>query len=173
MNNNLAQILNVMSEKDQKMRRRARKTGIWNDQLDKINTRKLKGIIKKYGWPISSLVGKKASRNAWLITQHADHDVKFQKRILNLLEKIYNQNPLEIDRRHIAFLRDRVLVNEGKHQVFGTQFHTNSNGVFGLRPIKNIKKIDTLRKDYGLPPLRVYLDLTPQPLSPNRKVRKG
>ncbi len=151
--------MNIMARKDQKVRKHAMKTGILDKRLDKENTRKLKKIIQKYGWPTIGLVGKKASRNAWLISQHADGNVKFQKEVLKLLKKIYNKNLLEIDKSNIAFLEDRILLNERKRQIFGTQFYTNKNGVFGLWPIKNIKIIETLRKEYGLPPLRVYLNL--------------
>lgn len=159
MNKSLAKILNSIADKDQRMRKQAIKIGIWDKKIDKENTKKLKSIIKKHGWPTIGFVGKKASRNAWLIAQHADHDARFQKAILILIKKVYNKNPLEINKSNIAFLEDRILFNEKKRQIFGTQFYTNKEGVFGLWPVKNIKNIDKLRKKYGLPPLRDYLKM--------------
>ncbi len=47
-------------------------------------------------------------------------------------------------------------MNEKKYQIFGTQFYTNKKGVFGLRPIRNIKNIDKRRKKYNLPPFSEY-----------------
>lgn len=159
MNKNLAKTLNLMAQKDQVMRKRVTKTGVFDNKIDKENTAKLKIIIQKYGWPTIGLIGKKASRNAWLIAQHADHDARFQKSVLKLLKRIYDKNPLEIDKSNIAFLEDRILFNEEKRQIFGTQFYTNKDGVFGLWPVKNIKSIDKLRKEYNLPLLRVYLKM--------------
>jgi len=55
------------------------------------------------------LVGKKASQGAWLIAQHADHDLKFQKKCLKLLaEKLKIK---KVEPRNFAYLTDRVLVN--------------------------------------------------------------
>src|SRR3972149_4787486 len=159
MNRKLAKIINKMAIIDQKMRREAAKTGIWDKQNDKKNTLKIKEIIKKFGWPTINLVGKKASHNAWLLVQHADHDIKFQKKCLKLMENIYKINPNLINKTNIAYLKDRVLVNEGNKQLFGTQFYTNKKGIFGPRPIKDIKNLDKRRKEYNLPPFSEYKKL--------------
>ncbi len=159
MNKNLAKIINKMAVIDQKMRRRAMKTGIWDKRIDKQNTLKMRRIVKKYGWPMINMAGKKASKNAWLLIQHADHNLRFQKYCLNLMEKIYKKNPEEILKANIAYLKDRVLVNEGKKQVFGTQFYTNKKGIFGSRLIKDIKNVDKRRKKYGLPSFDKYKKL--------------
>lgn len=159
MNKNLTKIINRMAVIDQKIRRKAMKTGIWDKKIDKKNTLEMREIIKKYGWPIINLVGKKASKNAWLLVQHADHDVKFQKKCLKLMEDIYKRNSNFINKTNIAYLRDRILVNEGKKQLFGTQFYTNKKGIFGVRPIKDIKNLDKKRKKYGLPPFSEYKKL--------------
>lgn len=135
------------------------KTGIWNKKIDKKNTLKIKKIIKRYSWPTINLVGEKASKNAWLLVQHADHDVKFQKKCLKLMEDIYKRNQNFINRTNIAYLRDRILVSEGKKQLFGTQFYANKKGVFGPRPIKDIKNLDERRKQYGLTPFSEYKKL--------------
>jgi len=172
MNKNLAKALNLMTQKDQKMRKSATKTGVFSSELDKENAIKLKKIIKKYGWPTIGLVGKKSSRNAWLIAQHADHDLLFQKKVLKLLKEIYYKNNLEIDKSNIAFLEDRILIKEGKRQIFGTQFYTNKKGIFGPRPVRDIKNIDKLRKEYKLPPFKDYLKLAKsykQPAFKNKK----
>ncbi|KKR55674.1 MAG: hypothetical protein UT92_C0001G0017 [Candidatus Curtissbacteria bacterium GW2011_GWA1_40_24] len=159
MNKNLAKILNEMAVIDQKMRRNAMKTGIWDKTIDRKNTLKIKEIIKKFGWPTINLVGKKASRNAWLLVQHTNHDVKFQRKCLKLIENIYKINPNLINKTNIAYLKDRVLINKGNQQLFGTQFYTNKEGIFGPRPIKDIKNLDKRRKEYHLPPFSEYKKL--------------
>lgn len=155
INKILAAAINSMTVQDQKMRRNANKTGIWDPAisvLDKQNTTKLKAIIKQYGWPTISTVGKKTSFNAWLLAQHADHDLQFQKRVLKTLENIYKKNSKDINPANIAFLTDRIRVAERKKQLFGTQFYCNKGGIFGPRPILNIKGMEKRRKEYGMRP---------------------
>src|SRR3989344_5778883 len=77
----LSKILNQMAEQDQKFIKRVRETLVFDDIVQRANTERLKEIIEKSGWPSIDLVGKKASRNAGLIIQHADHDVRFQNTI--------------------------------------------------------------------------------------------
>lgn len=66
-----------MAQRDQRMRI----GGTWNKNVDIENTKKLRAIINKYGWPDANLVGVEASHLAWLIAQHSDHDIKFQKNV--------------------------------------------------------------------------------------------
>ncbi len=128
--------------------------------VDKRHTTELKGIINEYGWPTISLVGKKASFNAWLLAQHADHDQKFQEMVLKLLKKINKEGEgKDINRANIAYLTDRLLVNQKKKQQFGTQFDFKKGGRLVLHPIKNLKVIDKLRKDYNLPPLKDFIKM--------------
>ena len=42
-------------------------------------------------------------------------------------------------------LVDRMLIFEGKEQLYGTQFRTNKDFSYELYPIKDIKEVD-LRK---------------------------
>lgn len=156
MNKKLAQKISRMAKKDQNMRKSAYKTGKWNTNIDRKNTEHIKQIIKKYGWPTIFLVGKKASNYAWLLVQHADHDVAFQKKCLKLIEKSYKNNQKSINPANIAYLTDRVLVNESKRQIFGTQFYHNRSGNFVPRPIRDAKNLEENRAKYGLIPFREY-----------------
>jgi len=153
MNKILANKINKLAIIDQRMRRQARKIGRYDQSIDRANTLVLKKIINTYGWPTISMVGKRPSMNAWLIVQHADHDIRFQKKVLNNFKKIYTENPQDIDIRNIAYLSDRILVKEKKRQIFGTQFHWNKKGQLVSFPISNRKDVDRLRDNYNLPPL--------------------
>jgi hypothetical protein len=157
MNKKLAQEILQMVREDQTMRRRAYKTGEWDIDLDRKHTEQLKMIIRKHDWPTILLVGKKASWGAWLLAQHADHDVNFQKKCLNLLKKAYKDNPKSVDKANIAYLMDRILVNEDKKQLFGTQFYLNHKGKSVPRPIQRIKELNQRRKEYGLDSFEKYL----------------
>jgi len=157
MNKLLAKELKKMAAEDRAMRKRAAKTGIWQIEIDRKNTKELKKIISKHGWPTISMVGKRASFCAWLLAQHADHDKRFQKRALKLLKKIYSKNRKDIDPMNVAFLTDRILVGNGKKQIFGTQFYADKSGTLKPRPIKNRRGLDGRRKKYGIPPFKEYL----------------
>ncbi len=158
---NIVRKLDRMVSLDQKMRRQAEETGFWGrniGDIDKKNTKELKKIVEKYGWPTVALVGKKASRQAWLIVQHAGHDIIFQKKALDLMKKIYINNPKNIDKQNIAFLRDRVLINQKRKQLYGTQFYIDKKGRLAPYLIASRDKLDKRRREYNLPPFENYLD---------------
>ncbi|MFH1170735.1 MAG: DUF6624 domain-containing protein [Candidatus Vogelbacteria bacterium] len=122
--------------------------------LDRKHTNKVKKIIDKYGWPGKSLVGKQGAHGAWLLVQHATHDVDFQKNCLKLLKKAVKINQAE--RKHIAFLTDRILILQKKKQIFGTQFRRNKDNQLESFPIKDEGKIDLMREKMGLESLSKY-----------------
>lgn len=143
------QILRIV-KRDQEMRR-THKT--WNPIVDHKHTRILKAIIKKHGWPDKNLVGKDGAEWAWLIAQHADHDVSFQKECLRLMRVKFREGT--VDPQHVAYFTDRVLVNSGRPQRYGTQFYLK-NGQLVPRPIKDKKRIEKQRKKFCLGPLTQY-----------------
>ena len=122
------------------------------------NTKELKNIVKEHGWPTVSLVGKKASYNAWLIAQHSNNDRAFQRKARGMLIKINKSDPGEINKAHIAYLMDRLLIAQGKPQKFGTQFKFNKKGELKVRQVKNRRGVDALRNKYNLPPLKDFID---------------
>jgi hypothetical protein len=50
---------------------------------------------------------------------------------------------------HLAYLEDRVRVNAGQPQLYGTQF-TVTDGQFGPRPIESPQRLDERRAAAGL-----------------------
>ena len=117
----------------------------------------LKKIISDIGWPTIDLVGEEASSAAWIICQHADHDLAFQKYCLDLMRPFVAKN--KIDRKEYAYLVDRVLINEGKPQLFGTQMvdvkdWPTEEPVF--KPIANREQLEHLRAIAGMEPFSVY-----------------
>lgn len=119
----------------------------------------LKQLIASHGWPTESWVGRGAAEAAWLVAQHADFDVPFQRKVLQMMKKEIRRRPLSLSRWHIAYLTDRVLVNSGRKQVFGTQFCSDNEGKMVPRPIRNERTVDGRRARYGLPPIKYYARL--------------
>lgn len=167
MNQKLKNKLLEMAEEDQRMRERARDSGKWSQKIDVKNTEKLKKIIQKHGWPTISLVGKEGANAAWLITQHADHNIEFQKSCLALLKKAVKQG--EASPSDLAYLQDRVLVNTGKKQVYGTQFQQKDDKLVPY-PIVEPKNLDKRRREMNLSPFEEYRKQISQDY---KKFRKG
>lgn len=120
--------------------------------VDQENTLKLKRIIEAHGWPDASKVGKEGALAAWLTAQHADLDSAFQRRCLELMERSPKG---AVPRSHIAYLTDRVAVNEGRPQRYGTQF-TLVDGKMVPQPIENLDELDERRADMGLQSMAEY-----------------
>lgn len=123
--------------------------------IDKKHTKRMENIIKQFGWPNKNLVGKQGSRAAWLLIQHADHDVAFQKKCLSLLKEAVNKG--EAEKKNLAYLTDRVLVHENKKQIYGTQFQRNKKGIFVPFPIARLQELAKRRKAMDLEPFSVYI----------------
>lgn len=123
-------------------------------KINKVHTNLMKKIIFQYGWPGKNLVNEDGTQGAWLLVQHSDHDLKFQKKCLSLIKDAANKGEIELS--YVAYLTDRVLKNSNKSQLFGTQFYLNKNKIFTHWPIRDKKNLNKRRKIYGLPPLKEY-----------------
>lgn len=113
------------------------------------STLRIKEIINQYGWPGNSLVGEVGAHAAWLLVQHADMDPVFQEKCLDLLEKAYRNG--EASGQNYAFLYDRVMVNKGEKQLFGTQIYLNpKTNEYQFRPIEDEANLNKRRAEVGL-----------------------
>lgn len=151
----IAAELQSMAAVDQDMRERSQTEGYWDETVDSTHTARMKEIVAEIGWPTISKVGKTASDKAWLLVQHADHDVAFQIQCLELMKAA---PATEVDPTNIAFLEDRVLVNQGKEQIYGTQF-TEVDGKYIPQPIEDEENVDARRAEVGMEPLSEYAKL--------------
>ncbi len=79
-------------------------------EIDAKHNLRLKKIISTYGWPGIHLVGVKGAMGIWLLVQHQDHDVEFQKRCLALLKEAVGKQDAQY--HEYAYLLDRVRKNE-------------------------------------------------------------
>lgn len=114
----------------------------------------IKDIADKYGFPGYDLVGKESSNNYWLLVQHSDFNVPFQMRILKLMKpKVDKKNA---SGQNYAYLIDRINLNRGKPQVYGTQIIMGENGTT-LKPCIDTVHLDRRRLSVGLKPEKEYL----------------
>lgn len=120
------------------------------DETDIANTRWLAGVVHELGWPTAAKVGPEASRAAWLLVQHSDHDLAFQQRCLSLMVAE------GADAAQVALLTDRVRVALGQPQVYGTQCRATEQGWVPF-PIEDEADVDSRRAAAGLPAIAEYL----------------
>lgn len=145
--------------RDQEMRARDMAgEEVWDDSVEIDDTIAMKHIIAVIGWPTISKVGKEASEAAWLLVQHADLDPVFQQQCLDLMRALPETEVARID---FAKLEDRVRVNTGRKQLYGTQFAeaVDDSGMatsYEPRPIEDIEHLDERRAALGLEPFTEY-----------------
>lgn len=119
---------------------------------DSINLVKVKKIIDTYGWPGPEEVGKKGSTTIFLVIQHADSLTQVTN--LPLMREAVKQKKAAPE--HLALLEDRVLIKQGKPQIYGSQVKTNAAGKNEFYPILDEKNVNARRASAGLEPLEKY-----------------
>ncbi len=120
-------------------------------KVDRANLEHLRNVIASDGLPTLPMVGTRGMNAFWILVQHADGDVALQDRVLKALSN--NSQGLPPDQ--IALLTDRVLINQGKAQRYGSQFH-RVNGAFVLDPVEDEAHLAERRDAVGLMPLSAY-----------------
>lgn len=154
-----------MEIKDQQIRNELVKSG-WKNaskelleqlhQIDQSNTDRLKDIIKEHSWLTKQLVGVEGVGAAFLIIQHSP-DTAFKEEMLPYLEQSYLRNE-GISGQQLALLTDRILIAQGKAQIYGTQADL-SKGKVVFSPIEDEANVDKRRKKMNMPPLEFYRKL--------------
>jgi len=131
----------------------------FKDSVFTANKNQLEKIYKKYGFLGFDKVGKDGSNDFWLLIQHLDKYPEFQQEVLGSMQKEVkkrNANP-----ENYAFLYDRIKVNAGEKQLFGTQVTYEVQATVSAIPKNGLSDpdhVDALRKEYNLEPLKEYLN---------------
>jgi len=146
--------LATMFATDQAMRKTWLAGAPWDDTIDRKHTARMKEIIAQIGWPRISTFGEDACTHAWLLVQHADHDVAFQRECLVLMEALPAE---EVRPSNLAFLTDRVLMNEGMPQIYGSQLRKNAEGKYEPYDLEEPEGVDARRRAMGLEVLAEYV----------------
>jgi hypothetical protein len=109
--------------------------------IDGVNNPRIKKIINDFGYPTQKLIGKQAMDSFYILVQHQDFDLELQKECLK---------NCDFQPKYMAHLTDRVLVNSGKKQIYGTQYHRDKKLNSVPWPIEDIKNLEKRRKSTGL-----------------------
>ena len=106
----------------------------------------LERLINQYGWPTFSNVGKFVGI-AFFTIQHAELEI--QKKYLPIITEAYNQNEAHFN--WVAMLTDRILLLEGKPQIYGSQGIWNPMlNKYVMYEIENPESVNDLRAKYKL-----------------------
>ncbi|CAL9587769.1 hypothetical protein SUDANB106_05177 [Streptomyces sp. enrichment culture] len=122
-------------------------------QTDIDNAQVLDAIVARHGWPGRARVGEDGCQAAVLIALHADHDRNLQSRLLHSLHQAATRG--EATRAQWAHLQDRLLVNVGRPQLYGTQYAYRpapDGGRLELLPVHELESLDHRRDQVVLPP---------------------
>lgn len=123
--------------------------------VDRINTAKLVSLVKECGWPRPKTHGEKAAENAWLVAQHADLDLPAQRVFLTHLKQAVDAG--DSPAYTYAFLVDRIALNEGKPQQYGTQAEQKAACDMVIIALDDRAKADERRQKIGWPVLKDYV----------------
>lgn len=116
---------------------------------DEKTTARMKEVIATYGWPGKTMVASDGAIAAFVMVQHADRDLAFQKQCLPLVEQAYKAG--EAFGEHYALLYDRIAVAEHRPQRYGSQFDGGEPS-----PIEDEAHVDERRKSVGLSTMAEY-----------------
>jgi hypothetical protein len=98
-------------------------------------------------WPTRSVVGAAGVRAVWLLAQR---DTGLQR---TALHRMMESGPDEALAADVAVLEDRVRLQSGRKQLYGSQLRS-VNGKLVPAPIEDAAHVDMRREAAGLPPLR-------------------
>src|ERR1041384_867860 len=109
-------------------------------------------ILKTNGWPTTALVEEGGVLATFEILRNAG-TFELQRDLLPVIVAAIKKDPVQ--KREFAALLDRLRMSAGMKQLFGTQA-VSMGGFLVLYPIENEARLDSLRAEYGLPPMDEY-----------------
>jgi VWFA-related protein len=119
------------------------------DEARQQDNARLCQMLKDFGWPTSALV-RPDGVAATLYLVRNSRQLDLQVALLPVIIAAVKKG--EIEKAAVARLVDRMRVDAGMKQLFGTQVKV-LNGFLVLTPIEAEAQVDDRRKQFGLPPL--------------------
>lgn len=124
-------------------------------QIDRVNAERIRRILDAHGWPDKEEVGEEAAETAFLCIQHLD-DAQVQQTYLPMLQQAVETGTAT--GWHLAFLVDRIRMNQGERQVYGTQTVSRNGKLDYVVPLETPEAVDSLPRSVALEPMNDYLD---------------
>lgn len=168
LNKPLIRILKDIEKDDQKYRKKIdrieKRHGFESEQkkdilksihlTDSINLIKVKSIIDQYGWLGVDEVGYRGNATLFLVIQHSDSATRV-KYLPIMREAVRND---KADVSDLALLEDRVALEQGKRQIYGSQIGKNpETKLYYVLPLDDPENVDKRRRMVGLMPMASYV----------------
>lgn len=136
----------------------ARNEGNWGrvKELDHKHAKFLSDLLRDSEWPRISEVGPDGAKAAWLLVQHADHNLNLQKTVLQILESYVVER--EANPQDVALLSDRIAVAENRPQQYGTQGRCIEDEGWQPNEINEPQYVHLRREKMQLAPLHLYIE---------------
>ncbi|AXO79244.1 hypothetical protein DZC78_02230 [Olleya aquimaris] len=165
----ITKTLDIVYEDDQSLRKKYQKVEKefgWNSQqakdlwakqemLDSINIVKVTAIIDKYGWLGINEVGENGNSAIFLVLQHSDLNTQLE--YLPVLEKATEKR--KATKSELAYFKDRVLLRQGKKQVYGTQYEwDDEKKEYYLSSVIEPEKLNERRESVGILSIEEYYE---------------
>ena len=145
--------LEVIYKRDQKTRT-GEDSADYVRFIDSTNLVYVEALIAQYGWPGKSFLGARGNYIVFLVIQHADLPV--QEKYFPLFEESVAKG--ESRASDLAMLQDRILMRQGKNQIYGSQVVSDDAGGWKFYPIEDEKDVNVRREKVGLPPIEKYAE---------------
>jgi hypothetical protein len=164
----LAAMLDSMFTKDQEHRAEIMKVqrsetkdsvfvkSLWNKMAlnDSLNLITVESVIEKFGWLGKEDIGSRGVLTMFLVIHHTEN-LNIQLKYMPILRQAAADGKLEM--RHFAIFEDRVLIGQGKKQLYGSQIGTDEKtGKNFIMPIEDEPNVNKRRAAAGLDPLEIY-----------------
>ncbi|WP_400192970.1 DUF6624 domain-containing protein [Hymenobacter sp. B81] len=123
------------------------------DVIDARNLRRITALLDAHGWPSKAAVGNTGTQTVFLVLQHSD--LPTLQKYFPLAQQAAEQGNLA--KSELALMQDRLLMWQGKGQLYGSQVVRNPNtGKLEFAPIEDETRVDERRATVGLGPLADY-----------------
>ncbi len=142
--------LKFIYERDQKTRKGLDSVE-FIDYIDSCNLVLIKSLIAKHGWLGRNVVGNH-NQVLFLVIQHAD--LITQEFYFPLLQESVRKG--ESSASDEALMHDRILMRQGKKQIYGSQIVFNETGGQEFYPIEDEKNVNLRRTKAGLQSIEEY-----------------
>ena len=120
---------------------------------DSINLLKVTAIIDRYGWLGPDSIGSDGNTTLFMVIQHSNQPT--QEKYLPLMREAVKNGRARA--KELALLEDRVALEEGKKQIYGSQLRWDAKtNVYAVAPLEDPVNVDKRRAAMGLGPLADY-----------------
>ncbi len=147
----LVPLLDKIFKDDQEIRKDMSK---FNPQIDYENQQIVVSIIETCGFPTGQKVGKKGILTIFLVIQHAHNSLR--EKYFSQFKKAAERKDLSLS--NLATMEDRILVDQGKKQLYGTQLFKMHSDSLKLYPILDPENVNERRAKVGMGPIEEYLE---------------